>query len=148
MTFSNYNQQGPKAGKLVAHTLRGLRNPDGSSPILDLEHLGKENRAYWQELLTSAGTRAQTYGNTISELERADRDETAYRRDQLARHSARHLRNAFHEDGSPATDADIVGFIQALPDEDLQSLWIFANAPYPWREYPLGTAKPSEVAEK
>lgn len=148
VSFGNYTQQGPKAGKLVEFTLFGLRNEDGSSPVLDLEHLGRENRGWWTETLSASAAVEQTYGNTHSELNRAHNDRVARYRDQIARHSARHLRNAFKADGTPATDADIADFIAAIPEVDVIHIWAFVNNAQPWREYPLPAAKAADVAGK
>jgi hypothetical protein len=148
VSFGNYQSQAPKPGKLVAYTLYGLRNPDGSSPVLDLEHLGRENRGWWAETLGESGTSEPSYGNTPSELNRAHHDRVAKYRQKIASHSARHLRNAFHGDGAPATDEDIQDFIATIPEVDIIQLWAFVNNPQPWREYPLPTAKPETVAEK
>jgi hypothetical protein len=150
MAFGNYSKQAPQAGKTVPYVLRGLRNPDGTSPVLHVEHIGEANRAFWLEALAkmSARDRKGTQpGSTPAEIDRANREDREESRGTVASHSARRIENAFHDDGAPATVADIPAIVAALPDADFDRLWMFVQNHNNFRDYAI-VEEPGKLAEK
>jgi hypothetical protein len=148
--FSKYTNQAPHPGKTVPFPLRGLRNPDGSSPVLHVEHLGEENRPYWLEMLARSTAKARAaaqLAGTPAEIDRANRDDREENRQTVIDHSARRIENAFHDDGAPATDKDIAAIVRAIPDVDFLQLWVFVNNPHAFRDYPIAE-DPAALAEK
>lgn len=147
--FSGYKSQAPKVGKTFKYVLRGLRNADGSHPAVHIEHLGEENKAFWLELLAKAqaDARAAASASTPAEMDKDRRESRALNRDRLIRHSARRLENVFHDDGTPATDKDISGFILSIPDGDFDALFAAAENPANYRDYPIA-GDPATIAEK
>jgi hypothetical protein len=150
MGFSNYAKQGPRAGKTVAFTLIGLVNPDGSSPMLHVEYIGESNRPFWLEALAKAsakvkaGFHPQSNPTEIDRARRADREDN---RETLITHSARKVENAFHDDGTAATEKDIRAIVMALPDEDFDRLWMFVQNPDNYRSFTIAE-EPTALAEK
>jgi hypothetical protein len=138
MSFSNYTNQAPRPGKLVPFPLRGLRNSDGSSPVVHVEFLGETNRPYWLEALAKASAKARgavQTSNTPTEIDRANRDERQENRQAVIDHSARRIENVFRDDGTPATDKDIAAILRAIPDVDFLQIWNFVHNPNNFRDY-------------
>lgn len=147
--FSGYSSQAPKVGKTFKYVLRGLRNPDGSHPAVHIEHLGEENKPYWLELLAKAqaDARAATSVSTPAEIDKDRRDTRALYRERIIRYSARRLDNVFHDDGVPATDADLAQFIRSIPDGDFDLIYDAATNPANFRDYPVA-GNAADIAEK
>jgi hypothetical protein len=152
--FSRYTKQGPQPGKTVPYTLHGLRNPDGTSPVLHVEYVGESNRGFWMEALAKASAKASANakavrgpGTTPTEIDRERRAARDDNRETIIAHSARRIDNAFHDDGAPATPADIRAIVMALPDEDLDQLWAFVQNHNRFRDYTI-TEDPVALAEK
>lgn len=150
MSFGNYASQAPKAGKTSPCVLRGLRNPDGSHPVVHVEYLGEENKAFYLEMLakTQARMRAAMVASTPAEMDRQAREERADNREVVIQHSARRLENVLHADGSTATDKDIAGFIRSIPDRDFDGLFAHAQNHNNFRDYPVAVGDPQAIAEK
>jgi len=142
--FTKYAKQGPQQGKTVPWVLLGLRNPDGSHPIVHLEHLGEENRPFWLEMLEQAQAEQPPHTKSPAEIDKRRRDARAENREIVIRHSARRLENVVRDDGALATDAEIALFIRSIPDGDFDDLLAFAKLGAPYREYP----EPKALAEK
>lgn len=147
--FVKYAKQAPQASTTRPCVLRGLRNPDGSNPVVHVEYLGRENKPYWLETLakTPARQRAARSVSSPAELDKMSRDDLAEQRETMINHSARKLENAIRDDGTPAVDADIPRFIRSIPDEDFELLFAFAVTSSNFRDYPV-TGDPLAVAEK
>jgi hypothetical protein len=146
--FSRYAKQGPQQGRTVPYPLRGLRNPDGTSPILHVEHIGEGNRAFWLDSLARASAKAgKPSGTTPVEIDRARREARDDNREILISFSVRRVENAFHDDGTPATNADIRAIVMAIPDEDFDRLTVFVNSYNNFRDYTI-TEEPDKLAEK
>lgn len=134
--FGKYSKQAPQAGKTQPYTLTGLRNPDGTSPIVHVEHLGEENKPFWLEMLATASADNQPLAKSPAEMDKRRRDNRAESREIVIRHSARKLENVVKDDGTYATDADLPLFIRAIPDGDFDDLLVFAKRDDTFREYP------------
>lgn len=145
--FSKYAKQGPQLGKTVPYALLGLRNPDGSHPIVHLEHLGEGNRPFWLEMLAAAQAELPPPTKSPAELDKRRRDTRAENREIVIRHSARRLENVIKDDGTVATDADLPLFIRAIPDADFDDMLAFAKRDAPYREYAIAES-PKALAEK
>lgn len=140
--FSKYARQAPEAGRTVAHTLTGLRNPDGTHPVVHLERLGEENRPFWLEMLDSARADTPTPpAKSAAEVDRRRRDNRAENREIVIRHSARKLENVMKDDGSYAADADVPAFIRAIPDVDFDELLAAARSTDEYRPDPKALAE-------
>ncbi len=150
MGFSNYSKQAPQQGKTVPYVLRGLRNPDGSHPVLHVEHLGEANRPFWLDALAKSSARVRAGGRvegTPVERDRAHRENRDDGRESVISYSAKKVDNAFHDDGSPATASDIRAIVVAIPDEDFDRLWTFVCSGDNFRDYSIADA-PANIAEK
>lgn len=145
--FGNYSKQAPQAGVTRPCVLHRLRNADGSHPVVHVEHLSRDNKSYWLELLAKTQDRARSVSaiSTPAELDRKDREERADNRETMIRHSARRIENVFHADGSPAGEKDLAGFIRSIPDEDFDTLFAFASSSGNFRDYPI-TGDPQAIA--
>lgn len=142
--FSKYSKQGPQPGKTVEYTVYGLRNEDGTHPIVEVEHLGEENKPFWLEMLAAAGTQDAPPAKDPAAIDKWRRDNRGKNRETVIRHSARHLKNVFRDDGTPATDADVPLFIRSMPDVDFDRLFDFVTLDTAYRDYPA----PKKTAEK
>jgi hypothetical protein len=149
MSFGNYSKQAPQCAVTRPCVLRGLRNPDGSNPVVHVEFLGRENKPYWLELLAKTQAKAQTASSVASpaELDRKGRDEIAENRETVIKHSARRLEHVFRDDGTAANEKDIAGFVRSIPDEDFEYLFGFALTAANFRDYAI-TGDPQAIAEK
>lgn len=150
MAFGNYSKQAPQPGKTVPYTLRGLRNPDGSNPVLHVEYIGESNRAFWLEALAKSSARMRggwQPGATPTEIDRATREARDDNRETVIGHSARKIDNAFHDDGTPASVADLRAIVTAIPDADFDALWVFVQNHNNFRTYAVAD-DPSKIAEK
>lgn len=147
--FGNYTKQAPQASSTRPCVLRGLRNPDGSHPVVHVEFLGRENKPYWLELLakTQDKMRAASAVSSPAELDKKSRDDRAEQRETMINHSARRLENVIRADGTPAADKDVALFIRSIPDEDFDILFGFASTSANFRDYPV-TGDPQAIAEK
>lgn len=147
--FGKYSKQAPQASATRPCVLRGLRNPDGSHPVVHVEFLGRENKPYWLELLAKTQDRMRAAASVSSpaELDKKSRDERAENRETVIKHSARRLESVICDDGTPATDKDIALFIRSIPDEDFEILFGFASTSSNFRDYPV-TGDPQAIAEK
>jgi hypothetical protein len=131
--FSNYEKQAPRAGQTVAHEVTELRNPDGSHPVVHLEHIGRTNASFMEWVLASAGKSA----------DEQKRDE----RELMIEHSARKLERAYFSDGTLATDADLPAFVRAMPLAAFERMASVAMDAANYCEYPIAIA-PQALAEK
>jgi hypothetical protein len=149
MSFGNYSKQAPQTAVTRPCVLRGLRNADGSNPVVHVEFLSRDNKPYWLELLARTQAKAQTASSVASpaELDRKGRDEIAENRETVIKHSARSLENVFRQDGTPATDKDIALFVRSIPDEDFDHLYVFALTAANFRDYQVAS-DPQAIAEK
>jgi hypothetical protein len=147
--FGKYSKQAPQTAVTRPCVLRGLRNADGSNPVVHVEFLGRENKPYWLELLSKTQDKMRTASSVASpaELDRKGRDEQAENRETVIKHSARKLENVFRDDGTPATDKEIALFVRSIPDEDFEHLFAFASTSSNFRDYPI-TGDPQAIAEK
>lgn len=128
----------PKPGKIVPLVLNMLPG----SPTVHVEHLGETNAAYWQDAIARAEAEPAAVGRRgITEL-RARRERN---RGLLVKFAVRRL-EAVHSDGTPATDADIPEFVEALPDDVVDTVWVFCSDVENFRERPL--AAPEKLAGK
>lgn len=139
--FTTYARQAPQPGKTVPHTLTGLRNPDGSHPIVHLEHLGEENRPFWLEALERAQAESPPPTKSPAELAKRRADNRAENREIVIRHSARKLENVLRDDGTPASDADLPLFIRCIPDDDFDDLLAAAKRDTEYRGDPTALAE-------
>lgn len=148
--FGNYSKQAPQPGKTVAYPLRGLRNPDGTHPIVHVEYIGESNRPFWLEALARSSARSRTgasMGSSPADIDRANREARDENREAVINHSARHLENVLFDDGTAATDKDIRLFVLAIPDADFDSLWMFVQNHNNFRAY-SPVEDPAKLAEK
>lgn len=147
--FSNYTKQGPGPGRTVPYEVTELRNPDGTHPIVHLEHLGRTNASWLEELLATAGKKdekdekdddaAAAVKRELSDLSRS--------REVIIKHCAKRLENAFFSDGTAASDADLPGFITAMPPLAFERMFTAAANADKYCEYPVASA-PEQIAEK
>jgi hypothetical protein len=137
--FSNYAEQGLQFGKTVPYEVAELANADGTHPLLHVEHLGAANASMMEEVLARASTEeAKPLG--LAEAIRQNRD-------ALARHCVRRLERVYFSDGTPATDADIAGFVGSMPMKAFERLLAFVVNEKNFYKYPI-VEKPAALAEK
>lgn len=148
MSFGKYKKQAPQSGKAVPYTLFCFRNPDGTSPVLHVEYLGESNRPFWLETLARAKAKTgAAIATTPTEIDRDRRTARDSNRETVISHSARKIDNAFHDDGTPATEKDLRAIVLAIPDEDFDMLFGFVQNHGNYREFVI-TEDPAAVAEK
>lgn len=140
--YDHYSSQAPRAGKTSPCVLHGLRNPDGSHPVVHLELLGEENKTYHLEMLAKAGTRIRSAAaaSTPAETDRQNREERAENRELLIAHSARRIEHVLRRDGSRADEIsrdEIARFVRAIPDRDFETLWNHSHNPFNYRDVPI-----------
>lgn len=146
--FGHYTKQAPQQGRTVPYVLYGLRNADGTSPIVHVEHIGESNRPFWLDALAKAsakakeGAAAPTTPTEIDRMRRANREDN---RETVIAHSARRLERVFRQDGTPATDKDLRAFILAIPDSDFDELWAFVQNPHNFRDFTIAE-EPEKLA--
>jgi hypothetical protein len=138
--FSNYAEQGLQVGKTVPYEVTELVNDDGTHPLIHVEHLGSANITWNEEMIANAGSTGEV-AKTHAERELANRD-------TIAKHCARRVERVFFSDGTPATDADITGFIRALPAKALVRLGDFVMDEGNFCKRPKIATPPGELAEK
>lgn len=139
--FSNYAEQGLQIGKTVPYEVTELVNADGTHPIVHAEHLGSANVSLTEEALAKAGSPQEPEEKTPLEREQSNRE-------YIARHAARRIEHVFFSDGTPATDADIIGFIRSLPTQAFARLAAYVMDEGNFCKRPTIATKPSELAEK
>lgn len=140
--FSNYAEQGLQFGKTVPYEVEELVNPDGTHPILHVEHLGDANASLLEEAIAGAkgaGETAPAAPLCLAEAIHANRE-------RIRKHSVRRLDNAFFSDGTLATDAAIPGFIAALPAKALDRLLRFVIDAGNFYKVAAIAAKPAALA--
>lgn len=131
--FDKYARQGLHTGKTVSYEVTELRNPDGSHPIVHLEHLGAANKTLMQALIARA--KASEEGEAVDD------------RELLARHAVRHLENVFLDDGTAASEESIPAFVAALPFLAVLRMVRFVSEDANYCEYPIAD-DPKAIAEK
>jgi hypothetical protein len=151
MAFKNIQLQTVAEGKtadLVLHQIRGPKGP----PTLKVEHLGETNTSYWLDSLSRA--KAEMYTQAAmkkdlspQEMARKLREARARKREVVTLHAVRDIENLFHDDGMPATKADIPDFIASLPDDVFDTVWMFAEDANNFRDAPVFSSA-AEVAGK
>lgn len=127
--FENYEKQGAREGQSVPFEIMKLRNPDGSHPVVHLEHLGASNAKYKELVIANAGK-----GKAVE-------------RRALLRCSAVRLERTFKSDGTLATDADLSAFIEKIPLSIVEQMLAFAMNEENFAEYPIAS-DPETLAEK
>jgi hypothetical protein len=154
MAFKAIMAQVVQTGKTVQLPLTQLRGPKGA-PVLHVEYLGETNTSYWLDVLSRAKADAATahvtagrrHDLTPAEMAARLRDQRAKKRDVVALHAVRDVENLFHDDGTPATKADIQDFVKALPDDVFDVVWMFAEDANNFRETPV-MDEPAAIAGK
>lgn len=127
MGFGNYAAQTPH-GRHAAFTFEGLRNADGTNPIVHVEFIG--DREWNQHVISLAGNKDEAEGERRL-------------RALVARH-VRKLDHVYHADGTPAGVEDAAAFVAEIPNHDFRRLLVFARSDEEFREY----ASPEAVAGK
>lgn len=135
--FSNYEKQGAQAGKTVPYEVTELVNPDGSHPLVHVEHLGMANASIRQWVIARAGDKAE---------EKND-DNFSQDRDLVAKHCAKRVERLFFSDGTQATEADIPDFIRKIPLQVFIRMRNFVQKEENFCEFPIASA-PKDIAEK
>jgi hypothetical protein len=120
--FSNYEKQGARPGHTVAYEVTELRNADGTHPLLHVEHLGPANETVRQWHIANAGAESKPSERTL-----------------VSKLIARRLENAFFNDGSAATDADLPQFIEKMPYRAFERLCEFVMLESNFCEFPIAT---------
>lgn len=136
--FSNYAQQGLQPSKTVTYEVTELTNPDGTHPVLHVEHLGEANFSFIEESIARAGEGA---------TDRSQAELYRYTQDTVIRHSVKKLELAFFSDGTPAGDDAIPGFVKAMAVQALQRLITFVRSEENFCMRPIATP-PAVIAEK
>ncbi len=140
MAFDKIRSAELVPGKTVALKLDMLPG----SPVVHVEHLGEENSSWVNEQIATANSKPLSRGKkklTAKGLKEA----TEEHRKEIADHAIRGL-DATHDDGTPATKADIPEFVASLPRDVVDLIWVFAYTPANWRDTIEVDAK--ELAEK
>lgn len=130
--FENYEKQGARPGQTVAYEVTELVNPDGTHPVVHIEHIGRSNASFMQAVIARAGSDDKT---------------TPDDRETMIAHSARRIERVYRADGSAATDADLPAFIRAMPLRALQRMTLHAMDEKNYCEFPIAT-EPAVLAEK
>ncbi len=128
------------------HTVPLVLDMLSGSPEIDVEHLGKTNKTYLADEIASANSKPAGSSGKRKLMSKAQLAEDVRRMRARLKHAVRHLR-AKHSDGSAATDADIPEWIESIPDDVVETIFMFAVNAENFRRYPVeGDAK--ELAEK
>lgn len=138
--FSNYADQGIQVGKTVPYEVTELVNADGTHPLVHVEHLGMANISLTEEVIAKAGS-PEEEAKTALDREHANRE-------TLIKHCVRRLERVYFSDGTPATDADIPGFIRSLPAQPFARLGVFVMTEDNFCKRPKITTKAADLAEK
>lgn len=138
--FSNYAEQGLVFGKTVEYEVTELVNADGSHPIVHLEHIGAANATLLEEVIAGAGADAETTPKSILDKFRANQE-------YMIKHSVRRIERVFFSDGTPATDADIPGFVRSLPIRAFDRMQAYAMTERNFYKHTIAT-DPQALAEK
>lgn len=143
--FSHISKAVVPPGKTVPLVLDMLPG----SPVLHVEHLGESNQQYWNDQIARANTAEARVGDRANQAitkrglkKRRDKD-----RETLAKFSVRDI-EARHTDGTPATKEDIPDFLEACPDDVIDTIRDFVINPDNFRERGAAPADPSDTAEK
>lgn len=154
MAFGSVASQSVSSGKTVELVLNQL-SILGDSPAFVVEHLGESNRAFWNDVIARANVNATD--SRRGKLTEADiAAGRAKNRANLAKYSVKDLRGFYHDvEGQPgtpdptkpATKADIVELLQALPNDVIDSVMTFVVNAENFRERPV-LADAKTVAEK
>ncbi len=125
MGFSNYRRADLESGRTVSMVLDML--PGKVKPEIKVEHLGDENRTYLSDEIAKANASAsRASGNKKKLMSKARIAEMKQqRRDELKKHIVREL-TATHDDGSPATNADIPAWVDSLPPDVVDLIYLFS----------------------
>jgi hypothetical protein len=113
------------------------------SPVIHIEHIGDENATWINSRVAKANAESPRAKKkvTVKSLNEA----TEERRQEIIDHAIRNI-EARHDDGTPATKADIPLFGAALPADVVDLVWVFAHNAANWRDEMEGD--PKELAEK
>lgn len=138
--FASYAAAALVPGKTVELRLNMLPG----SPVVHVEHLGETNVGYTNDTVAGAGMGVAAAGNRKrTPKERKElRDK---RRKTLAAHAIRKL-DAKHDDGTAATNADIPEWLDAVPDDVVDTMFFFALDADNFREVTFASV--AAVAEK
>jgi hypothetical protein len=140
MSFSNLRKQAVAEDRTVELVLNQLVG----DPILVVRHLGASNKAFWDDVLARAGTsRLGTKKRLTPADVQAAREEN---REIVAKHAVVGVRNLVHDDGSPATAADVPDVIASLPDDVFDLVLRFVSDADNFRE--RVAADPKAIAGK
>lgn len=142
MAFGKISQQLVSTG----HTVELVLNQIEGEPVLVVEHLGESNTEFWNDALAKAGVEANELGRKKPTAQ-AVKAARLKNREIIAKYSVRGLKNVFHDDGAPATMADVPDVINALPDDVFDSVLAFVRNPENFRTR-APKADPRDVAVK
>lgn len=125
--FEHFSRAALQAGKIVPLTLASLPG----EPVIGVEHLGPTNVTLTNDEIARANaketSRIGKSKNKQAKLSRASFDEMrAQNRETVRKHVVRKLIDVKHSDGRAAVDDEISAFVDALPDETITEIVLFA----------------------
>lgn len=143
MSFRKLEAQAVEPNRTVPLVLAQLKG----EPILHVEHLGETNREFWNDALARANVQTNTASKRTRITDSKIKENRIKNRDLVAKYSVRALEKVFHDDGSPATIADIRDVVFALPDDVFDEVLRFVGDPNNFRDVEIeGDAE--ELAKK
>ena len=144
MSFRKLEAQAVPEAILVPVVLNQLK----PAPTFWCEHLGESNKGFWNDALARANVTANVGAGKRTRITDAKVKEGRMRnRELVAKHSVRRLEDVFHDDGTPASAADIRDVVFAIPDDVFDELLEFVTNPNNFRDVEIdGDA--SELAKK
>jgi hypothetical protein len=153
MGFDFYAQQDLKGkDETIALVLFQLTGPNGKHPVLDVVYAGGDNDGWQNATLFDSDELEGLFGVRGVELdaiatERRNAELSRRLRLRIARHSARNLRDAVRDDGTPADATDLEDFLLRIPEFVVR--WILVQITNALRFQNLPPARPAaEIAGK
>ena len=159
MPFDHYEAAHVTPGRTVPVEMTMLpKHPvTGKHPVAHVEHLGNDNRSWIAYQIETADPKkiekAKTSTlkkkqETLEERTARAMEQSKEKRDERRaeiRHAVRHI-DAWHSDGTPATDDDVPAWIGAIPQDGVDLIWWVATNLENYRNREFATEQ--ELAEK
>ncbi len=145
MAFDHISKAALTPGKTIPLSLDMLPG----TPVIDVEHLGDENASYLDDEIAKANAKGVSAGSQKGKKVTPARlvEIREKRRDIIAKHAIRHLKDVKHSDGKQATDAEIPAFAAALPGDVVDKIWDIVTDAELFRERSID-GDPKALAEK
>lgn len=133
MAFGKIAAQVVNTDKLVELQLNQL----AGEPILIVAHLGESNKDFWLDSIAKANAQAAAGGGKQKLSPARIKEMRSKNRATVIKYAAKDVTNLFHDDGTPATKADLADIVNSLPDDVFDSVLLFCSNADNFRERPI-----------